>query len=35
VISLNKAAHDMVDNGETVELLYDRDRPVMALHAPR
>ncbi|MEX5297002.1 hypothetical protein QYM41_17135 [Kocuria sp. CPCC 205268] len=31
VISLNKAAHDLVDNAETVELLYDRDRQVMAL----
>lgn len=33
VISLNKAAHDLVDNTETVELLYDRDRHVMALRA--
>lgn len=33
VISLNKAAHDLVDNAETVELLYDRDRQVMALRA--
>ena len=33
VISLNKAAHDLVDNAETVELLYDRDRRVMALRA--
>jgi hypothetical protein len=33
VISLNKAAHDLVDNAETVELLYDRDRHVMALRA--
>jgi hypothetical protein len=33
VISLNKAAHDLVDNAETVELLYDRDRNVMALRA--
>lgn len=31
VISLNKAAHDLVDNAETVELLYDRDRNVIAL----
>ena len=31
VISLNKAAHDLIDNAETVELLYDRDRQVMAL----
>ena len=33
VISLNKAAHDLVGNAETVELLYDRDRQVMALRA--
>jgi hypothetical protein len=33
VISLNKAAHDLVDNAQTVELLYDRDRKVMALRA--
>ena len=33
VISLNKAAHDLIDNAETVELLYDRDRNVMALRA--
>jgi hypothetical protein len=33
VISLNKAAHDLVGNAETVELLYDRDRNVMALRA--
>jgi hypothetical protein len=33
VISLNKAAHDLTDNAETVELLYDRDRQVMALRA--
>jgi hypothetical protein len=33
VISLNKAAHDLVDNAETVELLYDCDRNVMALRA--
>lgn len=31
VISLNKAAHDLVGNAETVELLYDRDRQVIAL----
>ena len=31
VISLNKAAHDLLDNAETVELLFDRDRSVMAL----
>ncbi|MCM3687091.1 hypothetical protein [Kocuria rosea] len=33
VISLNKAAHDLVDNAQTVELLYDCDRRVMALRA--
>lgn len=33
VISMNKAAHDLVDNAETVELLFDRDRQVMALRA--
>lgn len=33
VISLNKAAHDLLNNVETVELLYDRDRQVMALRA--
>jgi hypothetical protein len=33
VVSLNKAAHDLVDNAETVELLYDRDRRVIALRA--
>ncbi|GGG71953.1 hypothetical protein GCM10011374_40870 [Kocuria dechangensis] len=31
VISLNKAAHDLIDNAQTVELLYDRDRNVVAL----
>jgi hypothetical protein len=31
VISLNKAAHDLIGNTETVELLYDRDRHVIAL----
>jgi hypothetical protein len=31
VISLNKAAHELVDSAETVELLYDRERQVMAL----
>ena len=31
VISLNKAAHDLIGNAETVELLYDRDRNVVAL----
>jgi hypothetical protein len=31
VISLNKAAHDLIGNAETVELLSDRDRQVMAL----
>ncbi|MEX5271549.1 hypothetical protein [Kocuria sabuli] len=33
VISLNKAAHDLIGNAETVELLYDRDRQVVALRA--
>lgn len=33
VISLNKAAYDLIDNAETVELLYNRDRQLMALHA--
>lgn len=33
VISMNKAAHDVVDNTETVELLYDSDRNVMPLRA--
>ena len=33
VISLNKAAHDLIENAETVELLYDRERRVMALRA--
>ena len=33
VISLNKAAHDLIDNAETVELLFDRDRQVMAVRA--
>ncbi|MGK7222790.1 hypothetical protein ACSNO4_08335 [Kocuria flava] len=31
MISLNKAAHDLIDNAQTVELLYDRDRQVMAV----
>lgn len=31
VISLNKAAHDLLGNADTVELLYDQDRQVMAL----
>lgn len=31
MISLNKAAHDLVENAETVELLYDRERNVIAL----
>ncbi|MEX5265781.1 hypothetical protein RF640_17325 [Kocuria sp. CPCC 205231] len=31
MISLNKAAHDLLGNTETVELLYDQDRQVMAL----
>ncbi|MGX5359086.1 hypothetical protein [Kocuria sp. SM24M-10] len=33
VISLNKAAHHLVNNAETVELLHDRERQVMALRA--
>lgn len=33
VISLNKAAHDLIGNAETVELLFDRDRQVMAVRA--
>lgn len=33
VISLIKAAHDLIDNAETVELLYDRDHQVMAVRA--
>ncbi|MEX5257859.1 hypothetical protein [Kocuria arenosa] len=33
VISLNKASHDLIGNAETVELLYDRDRNVIALRA--
>lgn len=33
VISLNKAAHDLIGNAETVELLYDRERQVMAVRA--
>ncbi|WP_143709944.1 hypothetical protein [Kocuria flava] len=33
VISLNKAAHDLIGNAETVELLYDRDRQVMAVRS--
>lgn len=33
VISLHKAAHDLVDAAETVELFYDRERQVMALRA--
>ena len=31
VISLNKAAHDLMGGAETVEMLYDQDRQVMAL----
>lgn len=31
VISMNKAAHDLIDNAETVELLHDSDRSIMAL----
>lgn len=30
VISLNKVAHGLVGNAETVALLYDRDRQVTA-----
>ena len=30
---MNKTAHDLIDNNDTVELLYDRDRQVMALRA--
>jgi hypothetical protein len=33
VISLNKTAHDLIGNAETVELLYDCDRQVIALRA--
>ena len=33
VISLNKAAHDLIGNAETVELLYERDRQVMAVRS--
>jgi hypothetical protein len=33
VISLNRAAYNLVNNAETVELLHDRDRNVMALRA--
>ena len=33
MIPLNKTAHDLIDNNDTVELLYDRDRQVMALRA--
>jgi hypothetical protein len=33
VISVNKAAHDLIGNAETVELLHDRDRNVVALRA--
>ena len=31
VISLNKSAHDLLGNVETVELLYDQGRQIMAL----
>lgn len=31
VISLNKAAHELINSSETVELLFDADRQVMAL----
>jgi hypothetical protein len=33
VISLNKAAYDLIGNADTVELLFDRDRQVMAVRA--
>lgn len=33
VISLNRAAHELIDSAETVEFLYDRDRQVVALRA--
>ncbi|MCC5781844.1 hypothetical protein CRM73_02585 [Kocuria sp. CCUG 69068] len=33
VISLNKAAHGLINSAMTVELLYDRDRQVMAVRA--
>ncbi|PLC10820.1 hypothetical protein AUQ48_15970 [Kocuria flava] len=33
VISMNKAAHELLDNAETVELLFDRDRQIMAIRA--
>jgi hypothetical protein len=32
VISLKRAAHDLLGGADTVELLYDQDRRVMALH---
>lgn len=31
VISLNKAAHQLIDSAQTVELLFDPDRRVVAL----
>ena len=31
VISLNKAAHELIESPDTVELLFDADRQVMAL----
>lgn len=33
VISLNKAAHELIDSPDTVELLFDADRQVMALRS--
>ena len=31
VISMNKAAHELLDNADTVELLFDRERQIMAI----
>lgn len=33
VISLNKAAHNLLGGADTVELLYDQDRQIMALRS--
>lgn len=33
VISMNKAAHELLNNADTVELLFDRERQVMAIRA--
>ncbi|PLC10764.1 hypothetical protein AUQ48_17080 [Kocuria flava] len=33
VISMNKAAHELLDSADTVELLFDRERQVMAIRA--